>query len=93
MYRVSPAVIKKTVPLTTAYFSGFSFTRIPGKNTGPVLTLTGWSLIPTSGPERPPDGDRVPGAEIVAQKTHAAELAFFRVNTVSFYPDKYAHRT
>jgi hypothetical protein len=60
--------------------------------TGPVLTLMRRSLIPASGPERPPYHDRVHGAEIVAQKTHAAKFAFFRVNAISFYPDKYAHR-
>ena len=45
-----------------------------------------------SRPQRPPHGDRVCGAEIVAQKTHAAELALLRVHTVPFDRHKDAHR-
>jgi hypothetical protein len=44
-----------------------------------------------SGPEGPPDGNSMPGAEVMARKTHNADIAFFRENTVSFHFDKNSH--
>ena len=45
-----------------------------------------------SSPQGSPDCDRMHGAEVIAQETHAAQITFLRINTVSFDRDKNAHR-
>jgi hypothetical protein len=47
--------------------------------------------IVRSGPEGPPDADRVFGTEIIAEHAHAAQMTFFRINAITFYPDKNTH--
>jgi hypothetical protein len=55
--------------------------------TEPVSGTTGGR----SGPECPADGDGAFGAEIIAQHTHAAQFAFFRIYTITFHFDKDTH--
>jgi len=43
-------------------------------------------------PERPAYGDRMHRAELMAEKTHAAEVALLREDAVAFYGYKNAHR-
>lgn len=42
-------------------------------------------------PEGPADRDSMLGTEIVTQHAHAAEMAFFGINAIAFYPDKNTH--
>jgi hypothetical protein len=77
-------------PINPCDFPGISPTPYCG--TDPGKEKTPGSALHCLCPERPPGADGMLGAEFIAQKTHTAEIAFFRIHTVPFYFDKNSHR-